>query len=511
MQHKRLFFHSFRPMTKTEIIQGLQGKNAQLERENRLKEDKIQELKFQLEEYKRLVHGPRSERHVSSEIAEQLLLDLTAETSGKPVKQPEEEIITYKPKKPASKPNRQPLPDHLPRVEHIVEPDEDVSGLKCIGEEVSELLAKQPSRLFVIRIIRKKYAKADGSGVIIGSMPSRSIQKGMAHESLLADMLVSKYADHLPLYRQAKILSREGVTIASSTMSDWVSSCCKLLAPLYEALKQEVLRTAYLQVDESPIKVLDKTKKGSTHRGYYWLYHDVDGGLVCFDYQKGRGRDGPAHMLKGYQGYLQTDGYGVYDKFENVEGITMLGCMAHARRYFEKAKENDPERANHFLTQVQSLYLLEQQMKEKQLDWDRKAALRQSVAIPVLQNLQQWLTVEQQKVLPKSAIGKAIAYSRGQWNRLIRYTESGGLMIDNNLIENQIRPLAMGRKNYLFAGSHQGARNSAIIYSLIGSCVRNNIDPFQYLYAILTKLPDYPINKISDLLPCNVSFEKPAQ
>lgn len=305
-------------------------------------------------------------------------------------------------------------------------------------------------------------------------MPGRSIQKGMAHESLLADMLVSKYADHLPLYRQAKILSREGVTIASSTMSDWVSSCCKLLAPLYEALKQEVLRTEYLQVDESPIKVLDKTKKGSTHRGYYWLYHDVGGGLVCFDYQTGRGRDGPAHMLKGYQGYLQTDGYGVYDKFENVEGITMLWCMAHARRYFEKAKENDPERANHFLTQAQSLYLLERQMTEKQLDWDRKAALRLKVAMPILRNLQQWLTVEQQNVLPKSAIGKAIAYSRGKWNRLIRYTQSGGLMIDNNLIENQIRPLALGRKNYLFAGSHQGARNSAIIYSLIGSCVRNN-------------------------------------
>ncbi|MDN5216719.1 transposase [Fulvivirgaceae bacterium BMA12] len=184
--------------------------------------------------------------------------------------------------------------------------------------------------------------------------------------------------------------------------------------------------------------------------------------------------------------------------------------MAHARRYFEKAKENDPERANHFLTQVQSLYLLERQMKEKQLHWDRKATLRLKVAMPILQNLQQWLTVEQQNVLPKSAIGKAIAYSRGKWNRLIKYTQSGGLMIDNNLIENQIRPLALGRKNYLYAGSHQGARNSAIIYSLIGSCVRNNINPFQYLYAILTKLPDYHVNKISDLFPCNVSFEKPA-
>lgn len=206
-------------------------------------------------------------------------------------------------------------------------------GFKCIGEEVTEVLAKQPSRLFVIKIIRKKYAKADGSGVIITLLPSRSIQKGMAHESLLADMLVSKYADHLPLYRQAKILSREGVKIASSTMSDWVSSCCKLLHPLYDALKQEMLHTEYLQVDESPIKVLDKTKKGSTHRGYYWVYHDVDAGLVCFDYQKGRGREGPADMLQGYQGYLQTDGYGVYDKFEHVEGITLMGCMAHVRRY----------------------------------------------------------------------------------------------------------------------------------------------------------------------------------
>ena len=167
MLEKGLFFRSFRSLTKTGIIHNLKGKNAQLARENRLKEDKIRELKFQLEEYKRLVHGTRSEGHVSAEIAEQLLLDLAAETSGGPAKEPEQEI-TYKRKKPSVKPNRQPLPDHLPRVEHIVEPDEDVNGLKCIGEEVSEVLAKQPSRLFVIRIIRKKYARADGSGVVIG-------------------------------------------------------------------------------------------------------------------------------------------------------------------------------------------------------------------------------------------------------------------------------------------------------------------------------------------------------
>jgi transposase len=463
-------------------------------------------LKEQLELLRRQIFGSRSESYAAQQIPEQLQLPLDTEAEEQPVEQDKEQI-TYqrKKKKPA---RRQSLPEHLPRREFIIEPQEDTTGMTYIGDEVTEVLAKQPSRLFVIRIIRRKYARQQGEGVVIGALPSRAIEKGLAHESLLADILVSKYVDHLPLYRQARILAREKVDIPSSTMVDWVSASCRLLEPLYEALKKEVFLNEYIQADESPIRVLDKTKKKKTHRGYQWVYHAVDPGLVLFDYQKGRGRDGPRELLKNFSGYLQTDGYSVYDEFEKNKDITLVGCMAHARRYFDQALDNDPVRAGYFLEQVQQLYLVEKALRENQADWEKRLELRQELAVPILRKLKSWLEENRKKVLPKSPIGKAIHYSLQRWDRLCRYTTHGGLEIDNNKVENQIRPLALGRKNYLFAGSHQGARNAAIIYSLLGSCRLNGLDPFQYLYAILTKIPDYPISKIDDLLPCHVRLEK---
>ena len=453
-----------------------------------------------------MIFGQKSERFVSNVATNQLNLELGGqEEKPKEEAHRSEQTISYIRKK-KKKPSRQPLPDHLPRAPYIIEPEEDTTGMKLIGEEVTEILAKQPSRLFVIQFIRKKYAKADGSGIVIGDLPSRAIQKGLAHETVLADILVSKYVDHLPLYRQAKIYAREGVKIATSTMNDWVKASCKLLEPLYQALKKDILLNDYLQVDESPIKVLDKKKKGKTHLGYHWLYHSTGVPLVLFDYQKGRGREGPRQMLKNFKGYLQTDGYSVYDEFGKNKDITLMGCMAHARRYFDKAKDNDQARAHHFLQEVQQLYALESNLREQEADWDKRLADRQKLALPILKRLKIWLQNEQPKVLPKSAIGKAINYSLLRWDKLCVYAGHGGLEIDNNLIENLVRPLAVGRKNYLFAGSHQGAKHAAILYSLFGSCKLNGLDPFKYLNAVLDRLPDYPINKISDLLPCYLRF-----
>jgi len=436
-------------------------------------------------------------------------LELEGEEKEKEEQQPvETEKISYERKKKRH-PGRHPLPEDLPRTQIIIEPDMDTTGMVCIGEEVTEVLAKQPSTFFVIEIIRKKWAKADGSGVVIGKMPSRAIEKSIAHESLLAYILVSKFVDHLPLYRLTQIFQRQGVSIPTSTINDWVRACCRLLLPLYEALKKELLLNEYLQADESPIKVLDKSKKGTTHLGYQWVYLSKDQKLVLFDYRKGRGRDGPRRILKNFSGYLQTDGYGVYEQFGKNPNITLLSCMAHARRYFDQAKENDPQRAAYFLTQVQSLYNLEASLRDQKADWDTRFEARQKLALPILKHIGTWLKTEYPKVLPKSSIGKAIHYSLKRWKLLCRYTEHGGLEIDNNLIENQIRPLALGRKNYLFAGSHQGAKNIAMMYSFFGSCKLNNLDPFQWLFAILDKIPDYPVNKISDLLPCHVHFKKP--
>jgi hypothetical protein len=272
------------------------------------------------------------------------------------------------------------------------------------------------------------------------------------------------------------------------------------------AIRSAEKGSAFKRVDESPIKVQDRKKKGTTHRGYQWVYHDVGMKLVLFDYRKGRGRDGPARVLKDFQGYLQTDGYNVYDDFGQIQGITLLGCMAHARRYFDKALKNDPARAAHVLKQMQLLYALERQLRDQNASWEERLIARQGMAVPVLNELKEWLDTAKGKVLPKSTIGKAIHYSLERWDKLTRYTTHGGLEIDNNLIENQIRPLALGRKNYLFAGSHASARHMAIFYSLMGSCKLNGLNPFEYLYAVLSDLPEHPVNKISDLLPCRVKL-----
>ena len=482
----------------------------------------IQQLKDELAWLKKQIFGQKRERF-EEQHPEQLTLDLGVVPQPVADEPCVEETISHTRKKSIKHPGRNPLPAHLKRVERIIEPDEDTTGLVCIGEEVTEVLAKHPARNYVIRYRRLKYLRKDGQGVLIGKLPSRAIEKGIAHESVLADMLVSKYVDHQPLYRQAQILRREGIDIPSSTFSDWVEACARLLEPLYEALKREVTTEAqYLQVDESPIQVLnepagsgqktrkdDRTSGGKSHRGYQWVYLDVDANLVLFDYQKGRGREGPAELLKSFKGYLQTDGYAVYEQYDTHPDITLLGCMAHARRYFIKAQSNDPKRAAYFLDQVGRLYDIERQLKEDQANADEIFLARQTQAKPILQHLADWMIEQYPQVLPKSAIGKAIQYAHARWNKICRYIQHGHFRIDNNLIENRIRPLALGRKNWLFAGSHHAAQNTAIFYSILSSAILNGHNPFQYLFAVLTQLPDYPISQINELLPHQLTFEKP--
>ncbi|MBD0295237.1 MAG: IS66 family transposase, partial [Flavisolibacter sp.] len=278
---------------------------------------------------------------------------------------------------------------------------------------------------------------------------------------------------------------------------------CKLLTPLYEAHKKQLLQTKYLQADETPLKGLDKDKKGTTHRGYYWVYHNHVEKVVLFDYQMGRGREGPEGIVKEFTGYLQTDGYGVYDAFEDREGVTLLHCMAHARRMFVDALGNDQARAAYVLEGMQQLYQIEQRAKEQQLSFETIAWLRQQQAMPVLKQLGQWMQQQYVGVLPKSPIGKALAYSIERWEKLCLYTTNGMLQIDNNPIENQIRLVAVGRKNYLFAGSHEAAQRSAMLYSLLGTCKLHGINPFDWLKAVLTQLSAHPINRITELLPNN--------
>lgn len=462
------------------------------------------QLQHELDQLKRLVFGSRHERFVPATAQEQLALVLNVDVIESPASSVQTIEYTRKEKETSSNKihtGRMKLPASLPREQVIIEPTEDVSGWIKIGEEITEELERIPGKLFVRQYVRPKYARPDGAGVVIGELPSRPIEKGIAGPGLLAQIIIDKYTDHLPIYRQVQRFGREGIKLSLSTLTDWVSATCALLEPLYEVLRKEVLSSTYLQADETPIKVLDKDKKGTTHRGFHWVYHAPQERLVLFDYREGRGREGPTECLKEFKGYLQTDGYVVYEDFANKPGVTLLNCMAHARRKFDEAKDNDLARASYVLTEMQKLYALERLAKENGSSLDELYQIRQQQAIPVLENLKSWMLENYKAVLPKSVIGQALYYSLQRWDKLSRYTTDARLKIDNNLVENAIRPVAIGRKNYLFAGSHNGARRAAMLYSFLGTCKMNNVNPFEWLREVLTKIQDQPIKDLQQLLP----------
>ena len=469
----------------------------------------VLELTQQLAQLKKMFFASKHERFIASEQnTSQLSLDIQAEAiascsvvDAKRVSYTKTNVTVEQ--KPLTHPGRMKLPEHLRREEIIIEPTEDITGLKKMGEEVTEVLEYEPGELFVKKYVRSKYAKPGSEGVLIGELPSRPLEKLIAGEGLLAQIVIDKYVDHLPLYRQMQRFERNGVKLSYSTLTDWVGATCKLIEPLYEALKKQVLKTGYLHVDETPIKVLDKDKKGQTHRGYYWVYHNSIDKIVFFDYQQGRGREGPMNALENFQGYLQTDGYSAYEIFDKQNGITLMHCMAHARRMFNEALDNDRDRAEYALEQIGKLYAIERKCKEEVVDFNATLQLRKEKSVPILELLAVWMKQQYMQVTPKSPIGKALAYSIERWEKLSLYTKDGRLNIDNNPVENSIRPVAVGRKNYLFSGSHEAAQRSAMLYSLLGTCKMHGIEPYQWLKSVLQTIADHPINKIHELLPHN--------
>jgi transposase len=460
-------------------------------------------LHHELEKLKRMIFGAKSERFVASDTS-QLSLEL-GQSAPSPVEPPTEDI-TYTRHK-ADKKNghaRMELPASLPREVVVIEPAEDVTGAKKIGEVITEVLEYTPGKLYVTRYVRPKYVLPQEQGIVIGLLPSLPIPRGNAGAGLLAHLMISKFVDHLPFYRQVQMFKRQGVTLAESTINDWFRASCDLLEPLYKCLKQQVIKGDYLMADETPIAVLTENKPGATHKGYHWVYYSPVERLVLFDYQKGRGREGPQELLKNYQGALQADGYSVYDTFENKEAVILLACMAHVRRKFDESLKNDKARAEHALKLIQQLYAIERDAREQEMKPEMRKAKRQEKAVVILDELHAWLKESITATLPQSVIGKAMAYALNQWPRLIRYLDDGRYEIDNNLIENSIRPVALGRKNYLFAGSHEGAQRAAIMYSFFATCKINNIEPFDWLTKVLTRIPDHSIQRLEELLPQNL-------
>ena len=460
-------------------------------------------FQYQLAELRRLVFGTRSERFLSSAPSGQLPLFQHAPPQEQPAPRPAK-TITYQRSEPTEKqsPVRALLPAHLPRQEQVIEPDNLQAGMEKIGEQVTEILEHTPGKLYVRRIVRPKYAPTGQDGVSIAALPSVPIPKGNAGPGLLAHLQVSKWVDHLPYYRQIEMFKREGVPLAASTVNGWFKATCELLTPLYERLVAQVQQQAYLQADESPIRVQDRQKKQTTHLGYHWVYHAPVEKLVVFHYQPSRAREGPSAFLKDFQGYLQTDGYAAYNGMGTpTKPVTLLACMAHVRRYFEKALDNDAHNAQQALTTIQALYGIERQANQQQLDCAQRQQLRQQQALPILKLWKTQLEQLQRTATPKSPIGKAVNYTLSLWSRIIRYVEKGEYLIDNNLIENAIRPLALGRKNYLFAGSHQAAQQAAMMYSFFATCKRHQVNPYLWLKDVLEQIPDRKVNDLEDLLP----------
>ena len=467
--------------------------NEQLRQENYVLRERISQLE-------RMIFGARRERFLPAINPAQGLLFEEAPIALETERQEEEtspkSSSANKTKKGRKSIKRNTFPAHLLREEQLIEAD--TSGMENpvkIGEDVTELLAYKPAEIQVKKIIRPRYADQsdENKGVVQAPIPLRLIPKGMVDESLVAQIIVDKIVLHLPVYRFAKKLRLLGIDfIKQNNLHNWLHRGASALLPLYNLLEQEVVASGYIQADETHIKVLAKNKVGASHRGQMWVYFSPEKRLVLFNYEPTRSEAAATEIVGTYEGFLQCDGYSVYQALaeKRKEQIQLTHCMAHARRKFYDAKESEPELAGYFLAKVQQLYELEQQARDEQLGTEQRLTLRQTKAIPILEELKEWLLDKSgdRTLLPKSMIRKAIDYTLRLWEGLSTYALHGRLEIDNNLVENTIRPVAIGRKNYLFAGSHEAAQNLAVLYSIVGSCEKNNINPYLYLNWILRKM-----------------------
>ena len=497
-------------MIETKNIPDLSSELELLQKENEIlrgklstKESVIFDLRFQLDQLRRTIFGHKSERFVP-ENPDQLRLDFGMGEEAPAV--PETETITYtrpKKKKKAALPNvRLAIPAHLPRVIEIIEPENLPIGSKKIGEEMTEVMEITPARIYVRCIIRPKYALPNEEGISIAYLPSLPLPKSNAGASLISWLIVNKYVNHLPFYRQVQMLKRDGVILAESTINNWFAKTADLLEPLYDRIWTHIREGDHIFADESTIQVLNVDKPSGSVKGYFWLFKMLDPGMVLFYYNKGsRGYHILHEVLPGFQGAVQCDCYGAYDDLDKIKGIITIGCWAHARRKFEQALENDPVPARYAMLKIQELYAIERKATEGNFTSDQIKELREKESFQILKELETWLLATAQTVLPKSPIGKAIFYTYGIYRKLIRYTLDGRYRIDNNQAENSVRDLALGRKNYLFCGNHQAAKHTAVIYSLMASCKVNNVNPQEWLTDVLNRIQDQKNQKMDELLP----------
>lgn len=457
----------------------------------------IKQLSGQIEKFQRMLFGHTSERLQSKK--------------GDKNKKKSSNNKTTTSKGSDNKNGRRSLPKDLPREKEQFDIPEDQRfcsncdcKLHCIGKDISEQLDLVPLKLFVRELIRYKYACRFCKQVVVAEMPEQPIDKGLAGSGLLAEVLINKYEEHLPLYRQELRWKRIGYEIPRSTLCDWVGQCAERLKPIVDAMiKMSLLNSPKIHTDDTTIPVLEK---GKTHTGRLWVY--IGGGghappVVIYQYSKTRRQEVPQTFLRDYQGYLQADAYPGYDKLYASKKIIEVACMAHARRYFVDAAEcsTEPTLASHALERFAKLYHVEANAKDM-TDLQRYYYRRRH-ARPILKRFYAWLKQHENATPAKSPTAKAINYALNHWSALNNYLLDGVLTIDNNAAERCMKPVVLGRKNYLFAGSHQGAENAAVIYSLIQTCKHLGINTYDYLRDVLARLPTTLNSNIEQLFPCN--------
>jgi transposase len=458
----------------------------------------------------RRYYGPRSERFDPRQL---LLFGQQVESAALDAASIEEEsgekLVTRRVKN-RDRHGRQQLPEHLERIE--IEHDLDDKACpacgheRCrIGAEISEQLEHFPASFKVLKHIRHKYAcaKCDRDGynphIASASKPPQPIDKGLPGPSLLAYVITSKLGDHLPLYRLERIFERQKVHIARSTMCAWMRCGGELVQPLVELMIARVKQSRAIHTDDTPVPIQSPGQK-RCRQGRIWCYlGDEANPYTVYDYTPRRTRDGPARWLQGYQGYLQADAYGGYDGIYSGGHVTEVACWAHARRKFYDAQDSDPHRAAQMLALVAELYTVEREAKY--LNDASRLALRQARSAPVLARIKEWLDTEGGVVLPRGPMGLAIQYAQNQWDALTVYTTQGYLNIDNNASERALKRVALGRKNWLFAGNDAAAENHARLWSLIASCERHHIDPQRYLTSLLAKIGSTPAEELVQFLP----------
>lgn len=474
-------------------------------------QERILALTFELANLKRLIFGQKAERFVPAQVPEEQTKLFSDDAPSVGIAETKEKI-SYERCKPAKKGHgRNPIPEGIYTEIITLEPTaEEKHCTACgtdkifIGNDVTTELEYKPAVFYAKKYIRPKYVcKNDclDGGVTMAPLPARPIERGVAGVNLISWIIISKYEDGWPLYRIEKIFKRYGIHINRSSMVGWIEQVCHYLQNIYDVMREDLLKSYCIQGDETPLKVLDGETQGKAHLG--WLFPYVgDEVLAVFDYRPGRGREGPNEMLNGFDGkHLMTDGYAGYLEIVNRKSLVHLICWVHARRGFFEAKETEPEFAGKVLDLIGQLYQIEQQAREGKMEPALRFELRKKESTPLIEAIHQLIQNPGKTILPQSPMGKAIAFALNHWMKLNNFLTDGRLPIDNNLVERLIRTVAIARKNFLFCGSEEGAKRTAIIYSLIATCKLNDINPFEYLTDVLAKIPDYPVKNIRDLTP----------